>query len=227
MAVLFIGVLVSYFGGVKGGRAWGTPLLMLCVLGLVVAVVLRATGVRRASGSGSAERMRGSEPYEAAKLIGEGLKGGLERGARILVFVSNYDAYPKDPQTYVKTKEDWQRGLAEGLGDDTIQIVGYVIPAEDTSLSYSGFADYFAMRLRNYPDVAAMVSFTGLPPDIDRMGGYELGTRLKVGAYFSTFISGVPLREWLGKNYVQAAVVKEGRSLKLYTPQALPASGAK
>lgn len=68
--LLFVGVLSAYFAGVKKGRRWGAPVLVVCFVGSLAAVYLAATAKEPPPGPGpESQALYGYWCPESAKLI--------------------------------------------------------------------------------------------------------------------------------------------------------------
>ena len=68
--LLFVGVLGAYFAGVKKGRRWGAPVLVVCFVGSLAAVYLAATAKEPPPGPGpESQALYGYWCPESAKLI--------------------------------------------------------------------------------------------------------------------------------------------------------------
>jgi len=222
MAALLVGLLAAYLAGVKKGAAWGTPLLVLCAVGLVACAVYRLVG--RGGGGLPDMSLSEADAQQVAQLLGQGLKEHLEPSARLFVLYSVDDA----GQRFQKNRELWGAGLAAGLEDEAIEIVGYATPEPGwpPTLREPGDAGAFSIPLaRAAAQFDALVSFTGLPADAEQMNIYQVAEPPKVAAYFGSPGDRAKVRSWLQKGLLQAAVLKEKDGLKLYTPKTLPTSG--
>jgi uncharacterized integral membrane protein len=77
--VLGIAAVVVYFKGARADKPWGTPLLVLLVIGAVVAVFAERLKI--------GQRLRRSgRRFQSAKLMGQGLQGKIEDGANVVIF---------------------------------------------------------------------------------------------------------------------------------------------
>jgi myo-inositol catabolism protein IolC len=69
----------------------------------------------------------------------------------------------------------------------------------------------------------AVVSFAGLPPDLEELSIYQLESPPKVAAFFTgKAVNLDAIRRWLKDDLLQAAVVRDGGRLRLYTRTDLP-----
>jgi hypothetical protein len=115
-----VGVLVSYFAGVKAQKAWGTPVLVLCFIILIGALAMRIVGgpakpkaIAEESGN---EQAVGRLLGEAAKgLIAEPVKVGILVAEKPFTLTSG--RLPTPPSERLRL---WEAGLREGLGAGNI-----------------------------------------------------------------------------------------------------------
>ena len=215
IAVFFLGVLVSYGAGVKKGAAWGTPVLILCVIGLIGVVGQRVFVGPGAGGPGDVGAKGVLKAASEAEWLGRALKGRIPEGSRIFI-LSFYD--PARGRDMTASKEAWTEGLSDGLGDTTWEVVGYYGPTPGTAgdLSY-GFDGMNGL-------IDAVVSVSGLPPDLEQMNFYQFDPVPEVAAFFRSAETDLELiRSWLEGGYLAAAVVSstEGE-VTTYTPENLP-----
>ena len=218
--VLFVGVLLAYFAGVRRHAAWGQVLVVLCVLGIVAVVVWRA--MPKTPETTPNEYV--SQTAQAAKLIGEELRSELQPGCRVL-FIGGMA--PTEAGTTLQATEDWEKGLSDGLGDIPWEYVGYeggrsaLLSAEALSEFVAGYG------------VDVILFFAKPPDDLSSMDLYKKAKKPVVGV----FIPSGPepnfdaIRGWLEDGYVRVVIVvtagPDGSALwQTYTPGNLPAAAA-
>ena len=203
---------VSYFKGVRQKQTWGTVLVVVCVLGIVGVIVERMLLGGRYSLAVAGEKMA-SGASGTAQLLGKGLKGLVPAGGRIVVMG---EFSPQVRPSWPTLWSNWQKGLSDGLGDSTWQLAGYYGPANGTAESVSGGL----AAIEGGFD--AVVSFYGLPDDLENLSIYQLGERPKVAAFFpSANLDRV--RDWLSKGLIEAAVIEQGDAgLRLCTKTSPP-----
>ena len=164
-----------------------------------------------------------ADAQQVAQLLGQGLKEHIEPGARVFVLYSVDDAGPQ----FARNKQLWQAGLTAGLKDEGVEILGFATPEPGwpPTLRDPGDAGAFSIPLARAPaQFDALVSFTGLPADLERVNIYQVSEPPKVAAYFGTLGDRAKVRSWIEKGLLQAAVLKEKGGSKLYTADNLPAA---
>jgi hypothetical protein len=115
------GVAVGYLGRVKGKRGWGTPLVLVCLIGILGTFGYRLFGPERDKSPYKVPPSPLSVTAERARVVGELLRGRLPKGANITV------VWTWDISTNRGAKwQYWQDGLKEGLQDDTIEVVHFL-----------------------------------------------------------------------------------------------------
>jgi len=193
-------------------RPWGRALIVACVLG-VLGVLAYQLFFRGQSNLRVASVARATSNTTSARLIGQGLKSYLAPESRIVVMAQfSPQVRPSWPMLW----SSWQKGLSEGLADTSWKDAGYVGPAPGTAQSLSeGLAAVEGQ-------VDAIVSFAGLPDDLEQMSIYASGTPPKVAAYFPINPNREAIRRWLKDGLIQAAVMDEKGVPTLYTRDKLP-----
>jgi len=232
--VLGVLAVVVYFTGARPQKPWGTPLLVLCVIGAVVAVVLQQTGLGRLG------RPR-IEPYRNMRLLGEGLKdAGLKDGAKIVIIRHPVDAemmfgfpgpegevppgmedMPTVEESVAEMKKACKEQFEKGAGI-SVEIVGLERPSVPDEMMMGppemiGDAEAFSAVLRKYEGqgIDAVVSMVGLPRRLDRDMSWDLesvciynwGNQPMVAADLSMQYDPVKLREWFDKDMIHAVVL--------------------
>jgi len=207
LLILFaLGVIVAYVVGIKGNRAWGKPLLILCLVGLI-AVVLQRAFIGRAR---LAERADIDRPaQDSAMLLAQGIKGEVRPGSRIFFFSPIPPVIPTQMARYWML---WEKGVNEGLGSTAWQKVHIARPADNTAAAFS------ESLLGREGEVDVVLSFVGLPDDLPQMVVYSWAVPPTVAACFPYGADRARVRQWLQEGLIRAAVIQDGGSMKLYTP---------
>ena len=208
LAVLVVLVVVAY---VKREQPWAKPVLVLCVVAICGVVVLRAVGGRRGiSGDGTKSH---ATLVEAARLLGESLRGKLDSGARVLVLNEQVGGMgPSSP----RIRAALDMGFSPGLGDTSWQLVGFAGPAPGTAEDLSEAID--ATRV----GFDVVISVSGLPDDLDELSIYQDDPPPLVAAYFPRGAESELVRMWLIDGLIAVAVVADEGLLDVYTPGQLP-----
>jgi len=210
--ILCIGVVVSYLGGVRKGKAWGKIAAALCAVGVLAVAGVKVMN-RGPAGEVTTGRSLTEVEYERAKAIGAGLKGIVEPGCRIFI-LSSYG--PMGGPGIDQAKDSWNRGLSDGLGDSTFRVVGYYGPAPGTAESLSQGI------LQAEEQIDVLVSFQGLPQGLLDMSIYAEAEPPRVAAYFHGSPDMAPIRRWLNDGLLDVAVVEQNGVLTTHTPDGSP-----
>lgn len=215
IVALGVGVFAGYLKGVKKEQPWGKPVLALCAVALVIAALSRAflggvsQGQYISAGRAAMERARAgriAELRNVATLIGRGLKGHVPTGARI-AFLS-----PINTEDISAALPAVRVALSKELGDESWERAG-IFTVDDLSGAIA----------ENEKGINAVISFYGLPNDLEKMKIYLLEAPPKVAAYFGPQSDLDAIRGWLTSGHLQAAVRKaENGQQRLYTPKDLP-----
>ena len=194
-------VVLAY---VRRQEVWSKPLLVLCVVALIAVV-----GHRAIVGGGRPVRDRQPSGLEqVAELMGKSLSGRLEPGARIAVF----GGFPPDVRTgWLVLRATCETGLAAGLGHTDWELVGYAGTAPGTAATLSQGIDDLGGQ------IDAVLSFNGLPPDLEQMTIYTRATPPAVAAYFPREADLDLIGKWLSDGLIEGAVVRQNGSLTPYT----------
>jgi hypothetical protein len=125
LIILFgVGVLAAYLAGVRRQRRWGTPVLVVCLLGVVGGVVAR----KAITEPSVKERTLTKDDYRSAAVALAGaIAGDLPEVANVcIVAVLGRDARIEP------IKKAWEEGLREGAPGaiDKISFLTNVTPAE-------------------------------------------------------------------------------------------------
>ena len=157
MLSLLLFVLAIYGFKVRNEKAWGTPLLVVSLLALIVSVILpRVIGPP----SVSTERVQGvlEAQTEGARLLGQALSPHVQGGASVLLLVP----WPAGGAPgSAASMERWSAALGEGLGMDWTP-AGTMGPL--SMLTAGGVLDEAGV-------VDAIVSFGGLPEYPEEFAG--------------------------------------------------------
>jgi len=195
LAVAFgVVALVSYFAGVRKGAAWGQGAVVLFTILAVACVFARTFKV----GTGP----RRFDAFKGARLVGEGLKGQLKDGARVVILrqamlpgegmfgpgmppppgVGGPPGMPGMPDMAKMVKEQeqgWQKALSAGAGV-SVTIVASVPVAGEMAMPggpFPGTAADFSKALEavmeKNPDIDCWISMIGLPRNMTS-GEFEL-----------------------------------------------------
>jgi hypothetical protein len=209
IVILFgAGAVICYWLGVRRGKAWAAPVVVICVLAAVATLAVTKTSAGRKLLHGPPKR---ELPGAAeARLVGQGLKGKLPEGARIVIFQASADIKPQEAE---QLREQCKSALEQGAGASFNVLAWVTLPG-----GMGGMAEHFSGPLQAHPDLDGWVSLAGLPVDgIERMYG-EGQHPLPAGAYVSGSYDSAKLRRWIEGGLLQAAVIKtKAGDLKLIT----------
>lgn len=213
--VLVVLVVLCVVGYVNRGEPWAQWMLIVCCVGAVGVIIARATLKGGQGDQAGITRRVATEAAGAAELLGGALREHVEPGTRMLVLAEFSPTVRPGWPLYWSSRRD---GLTKGLGDIEWQYAGYFGPTPGTAASLSAGLDQMAGEF----DV--VVSFNGLPADLEQMSIYGYGDVPMVAAVFPLGTADKALiRTWLTEDYLQAAVVEEERgSFELYTKSELP-----
>jgi len=213
LGVVFVaGLLAAYFAGVRRGHAWGVAVAGACIVGLVILAVHRPL-TRRVPGQVRYAQQAAQRSMSEGEALGRALWGRVPRGARIFLLAD----MPFESRTGWRYRyPGWRAGLSRGLRDDTWQDAGYYGPATAEPLAISEAIE------RAEGPVHAVVSFAGLPGDLEELSIYGWGKPPAVAACFPGKPDLTVIRRWLQDGLLDAAAVRDGRALKVYTRDALP-----
>jgi len=207
LAVLGVLIVVAYL---KREQPWAKPVLVLCVVAICGVVLWRVVERPRARWGGAPY---GATTMNAARLLGESLRGRVDSGARVLVLTENPAGVgPGWPQI----RAACEAGFSEGLGDVEWELVGCVGPAPGTAETLSQAIEAAGVRFE------VVLSFAGLPADLAQMSLYRLSPQPVVAAYFPRGADSELLRTWLHDGLIDAAVVAQNDRLEAYTPRNVP-----
>lgn len=189
--VLGVAAVIVYFKGARADKPWGTPLLVLLVIGAVVAVFAERLKL--------GQRMRRSgRRFQSAKLIGKGLQGKIEDGANVVIFrypvasetmpegempmppeaEGEMPDIPTVEEQVAEMKKNWEEAIESNAGVD-INIIACEVPQTGQEMmmispEMPGDARAFSVVLEQYKDqgVDAWISFVGVPRSM--RGGWDL-----------------------------------------------------
>jgi len=222
LIAFFIGVVVAYVAGVRQGAGWGNPVLVLCTLGLVGVALLRAFG-------GFADDPSTAAPLDLrhvagrAEALGSLLKGKVVPASgdriRILILTGMGQLASVDR---LDKRIAWKKGFDKALGPDGWERIGEWGPAP-------GYADDLSDSLDEHvakhgENIDAVVSFAGLPEDLEYVSFYDWESPPKVVGLFSLQTADLgAIRTWLEDGYLMAAIAVDSESkARTYTPLSLP-----
>jgi hypothetical protein len=214
--VLFVGAIVAYVGGVKKEKAWGQPLLILCVVGLVAVALVRVFGgAGGAGGTPGRVAETGAEKLatEEVAALAPALEGAIESEDTILV-IHEAIFVPGQDITYRTIK-----GVRKAVKDQLEKALG--VKGLNTDYMSSGQAGDVASAISQgaKPEHAAIVSMVGVSGSIESaMAGREvpLVAVLPKGYDVDT------VRSLLNAGALQGAAAKKGEAYVLYTKENLP-----
>lgn len=220
LLALFIVVLfVAYYGGMRAQRSWGTPLLCVAVIGIVVVV-----GLRLASGRGSVRQdiatmqQRGEAGKAEAVLSPLKDRERLSGRERIGVFMIGHCA----PNQVRDWEEYWRAFLSDTFGPENWDYLGYYGPV-GTDLGDAATISDAMGQVGDLAQIDLVLACANLPADLGALSIYALPNPPLVGVYFETPRDTNTIRAWLEDGLVQSAVVRgEDRQLIVYTPDNLP-----
>jgi len=221
LIVLLVGVLWAYFKGVRGEnkKPWGKPLVAACAL-CVVIIVLGKAACGPAAIRENAAALQGMNDLERsfqarlAQMAGKGLKGNVPTPARIFFLGPMPTNMTGDWDVMWPA---WEDGLSKGLGSKNWQSVGYAGPASSMT------AEELSRVLKDHlKEIDVLISFDGLPADLQNASIYALKPPPKVAVCFPQGADLDAVRGWLSGGFIQAAVVHEKGESTLYTRDKMP-----
>ena len=114
--VLAIVLILAYVKGVKVGQAWGTPVMVVCLL-----LILGAVGYRVVAGGGEA----GGDPYKGekgnearnARMLAEAVRDEITEPVTVVVLLPPMLAVRDVHRNIKKSKPRWEAGFQTGLGE--------------------------------------------------------------------------------------------------------------
>jgi hypothetical protein len=229
--ILGIAAVVVYFKGARADKPWGTPLLVLLVIGAVVAVFAERLDI----GSSIGRRRR---RFQSARLLGKGLKGKIDDGAKVLIFrypvateTMPEEEMPPPPEgvdvpemptveeQVAEMMKNWKDAIEDGAGV-SIEIVGAEIPAVPEHMmmmgpEYPGDARAFNAVLEKYKDegIDAWISFVGVPRtmqgrwDLHNVASQKWSPRPLIGAELGVYYEPGMVRRWINDGLLDAAAI--------------------
>ena len=201
-------LVVGYAAGVKRGRPWGIPLVVIATL------VVIGLPLNRALRSGEKEKapptINVEAEYEKARALGKALASEVPRGCRVFFFPST-----APPEIISEMRAGWKKGLTKGLGTRKWKDVGASLPGGADAASFSSV-------LAEVEEEIDLVLFFGwVPDDLEQMDMYSSDSPPKVGLFFyGRFLTPdkwALIRQWLQKDLVQAVLVSNLAEQDLYT----------
>lgn len=213
-APVFLLMLAVYVWGVRKEQSWGLPVFLLLFAALIGWV---GYGV---FGGGASLQTAREGANETATALGEALRDELENGSRVLIIC------PVNTTGDGELQQQWKKGLVQGLGDDSLEVIDYRSPqgAVPATLSYPGNAEGFSEALAGVSGrIDAIISFTGLPSDLSAFRIYNTrGDKPAVAAYVGKYGNVRAIRSWLEQGYLQAVAMTRNGRLETYGPNNLP-----
>jgi len=214
MALLLVGMVISYVAGAKKGAAWGKPAAVLCAIALIVLVAVKIMERMGTQGDvpdqAAFERELAAQAERQAEELGEAIRKDLQPGSRL--FLLGYYPVGGAPG-WATTLDQWKKGLSRGLGDDTWSMVGYFGPVSHAD---AGRISAALAELDYPPD--AVISFDGVPPKLEDVSFYMARKRPLVAVAFANASDRQRARELLRADLVDVALI-EG---SVYTTANLP-----
>ena len=207
LALGIVALVVGYAAGVKAGRPWGVPLVVLAALVIIGLVVTQAFG------SGRETAVKGSiedNEYARARALGEALASEVPADCRVFFF-----SEPGPPHIIGQTRNAWGKGLSEGLASEQWTDMGAGVPRGIDAAAFSE-------ALAGVAEEVDLVLFSGrVPADLEEMAMYYSDSPPKVGMYWARFEPALA-RQWIEKDLVQAVLAKVDDELTLFTATNLP-----
>jgi len=214
LVVVFAAFLMFGYANFKNGRTWGKPLMILCTVGVVAVVLVRfAGGVGGVGGADSAPIGGLDAEVEAAEMIGEQLKGKLPAAGG--VFFLGKPPVQGAMTGFAYYMASWEKGLHATIGRDW-QRVGYFGPCASEPPSP---AEWISSALDNASgQIDLVLSFDGLPTDLEALNIYEMAERPLVAAFFPDGGDEAVIRGWLQDGLLDVAVINDEGSLTTILP---------
>ena len=146
-----VGVLVAYFAGMRNQKGWGMPLLVVCLVGIIGAVIARQVAPARGV---TAPKLTAGDYQAAAKLLAGALADDLPQDATVCVVVDlGRDA------NIEKVKLAWESGIREGA-TGKVGAVTFVTGESAYMLARNARS---IMDIENVPEADAVVFLTPRP----------------------------------------------------------------
>jgi len=211
LAVLAIGLIVSYLKGVKQAQPWGQPVLVLCTIGIIAVVAVKVLSRGEGATSSGIGSLISATDSNAAKLIGEQLKDEVPAGSRVFMLTH----LGPGGTGYGPVMGTWLKGLSDGLGY-SVELSGSYGPT-------SGADPQAVSAAMEGVEFDAVVSTDGLPADPETLSIFQEPEPPPFGVYFRTAPADLSfLRPLLSDGLVDVAVVNQGGKLHVFTPSNLP-----
>ena len=113
-----VGILVSYFAGVKAQKAWGAPVLVLCFIILIGALAMRIMG---GPAKPKAPVEETGNEQRVGRLLGEAAKALVSEPVKVGILVAEKPFIPgRAPAASSEGLRLWEAGVKEGLGSDNV-----------------------------------------------------------------------------------------------------------
>lgn len=211
-AVLGVLAVVVYFAGVRSGKAWGTPLLVLLILGAVVVTILPLTSLRQRAQLRDWEKAHVTRLETIGEMLGQELASELSPGAKVLIIGTASDSEVK-------------RGLERGAGFEVSIVDSVILTAGEREPGYNmpsaripHTAASFNATIHPYEndDLDLIISTIGMPAYDEAAPAYEL-ERLSCfdwakAPMFATDVGGRfnadMLREYIRQGLLSAVLIR-------------------
>jgi len=217
IAVLALILVFAYLAGVRQQQGWGGTVMVLCVVGLILVALDRAffhvIGGRRGASSYADSELGLKE--RQTKLIIDAVRDQLPPHCRVFA-VRMVD--PQGAGVNLGEQIAAQQALDKILGKGAYELVGewgpeqYGEPVSVDALS----------RAVEEREIDLLISYAGLPENLEEASFYRRTRAPKVGAYFPGQPDRSRIRSWLLDGLLQVAVLEEDGKLRAYTSDNLP-----
>jgi len=221
ISVLVLGgvVVLAYVYGVRKQRAWGAPLILVCVVAVITLMILRvASGGRTREMLGAAaqgeQRMVEGERTQAMALLGP-LKAQLPPGV-VDIFVLG----PSAPERNRDWEEGWRRAFSELFGEGGWAYAGYWGPAFGTDAEAVSAA--MEQQVSDLATIDLVVVIGGMPDNPSALSIYGLPKQPIVAVILRAGQPTDGARTWLSDGLVDIVAIEEQGKVTTYTKQHLP-----
>ena len=124
IALCVVGFVLGYLIRVKAKKAWGTVLLVACIVGALGAIGLRVSDKDRDKNMDELLVVTLEQEQERARIVGEQFRGRLPEGAAITVVWAVGGA-----KGLSERRESWERGVRQGSQDEALRFRHFPPPS--------------------------------------------------------------------------------------------------